>query len=58
MEKHIVKVEFENRNDAEEFALWFNGAGEQHYWQHCEDADLHDVGFAYPDALTIVATRR
>ena len=36
----IVKIHFKDEKRAKEFVSWMCEAGEQWWWQHCEDAGI------------------
>ncbi len=40
MAEFTVSVSFDTLEKAEAFMDWMDGAGEQYYWQHCEDAEV------------------
>lgn len=37
-----LQINFETKQQAEDFAVWMCEAGEQHYWQHADDAELEN----------------
>ena len=39
MKKNTIELEFETQEQAEVFAGWLCGSGEQQYWQWSEGAD-------------------
>jgi len=43
MEKHVVKIEFNNEETAKQFLSWMCDAGEQWWFQHCEDAGIENT---------------
>ena len=43
-----VKITFNSEKEGKDFVSWMCEAGEQWWWQHCEDAELkHNTRFIY-----------
>lgn len=53
MEKHVLKIEFDNKEALEHFAHWLCDQGEQDYWlwqeyrEQEEDGDITALKFKY-----------
>jgi hypothetical protein len=38
----ILQINFQDEQQAKDFAVWMCEAGEQYYWQHAEGAELEN----------------
>ena len=56
---NTVTLKFETAEQAKDFVIWMSEDGEQHHWQHAEDADIDKLIFKYDYLENIItATKR